>query len=537
MAQAVEFPINIFIKDNKIFAQIENLDARISMVTESVTTASKTFKSAFSAVNLNSVIDLVGKISKGFESLVGGALDFEKTQANMTTLFKGNKDAADAMLGSIRDYAKATSYDTSGLAKAQQTMMSFGLDADFAFGKLKNIGDIAMGDKEKMQSLALAFAQTTSTGKLMGQDLLQMINQGFNPLAVISEKTGISIDVLKDKMGKGAISAQMVAQAFEWATEEGSQFYNGAINSGDTVAGKIDKIRENIDNMKISLFNATGGATAYIAEVGAQVGDLANLIPVITGVANGVKWLTSLTWLQTAATKAWTGVQWLLNAAFVASPIGWIVAGIGALVAVITVCWNKFAGFRAVIMTVWDTIKGFGGVIKAFVIDRIKGLIEGLGAVGEMFKKLFSGDFKGAFESGKTAVVKITGIDAVKNAVENTKNVVGGIGANYTRHYAEESAKQEAKERKKKDDKVAYPELGVFSNAKTGGGKTGGGILENAGSTAGSSAGQVKAVNIHIANMIGTWNAAAGYNESRADMEDKLAESLARILGMAETAA
>ena len=74
---------------------------------------------------------------------------------------------------------------------------------------LRAIGDISMGDTQKLQSLTLAFAQMSSTGKLMGQDLLQMINAGFNPLSVISEKTGKSIGVLKDEMSKGAISAKM----------------------------------------------------------------------------------------------------------------------------------------------------------------------------------------------------------------------------------------------------------------------------------------------------------------------------------------
>jgi hypothetical protein len=55
--------------------------------------------------------------------------------------------------------------------------------------------------------------------------------------------------------------------------------------------------------------------------------------------------------------------------------------------------------------------------------------------------------------------------------------------------------------------------------------------------SSGNSTSRAQTTNIHIANMIGTWNAAAGYTESRNDVEDKLAESLARILGMAETAA
>lgn len=71
-------------------------------------------------------------------------------------------------------------YDKTGLIEAQKTIMSFGIEGEQAFGMLKRIGDAAMGDKQKMQSLAPTFSQ--GAGKLQGQDLMQMITAGFNPL-------------------------------------------------------------------------------------------------------------------------------------------------------------------------------------------------------------------------------------------------------------------------------------------------------------------------------------------------------------------
>ena len=79
--------------------------------------------------------------------------------------------------------------------------------------------------KNKLSSLTLAFSQVQSTGRLMGQDLLQMIGQGFNPLQIISEKTGRSMADLKKDMENGAISADMVTEAFKIATSEGGRFF------------------------------------------------------------------------------------------------------------------------------------------------------------------------------------------------------------------------------------------------------------------------------------------------------------------------
>lgn len=104
------------------------------------------------------------------------------------------------------------------LADATRTLMSFGLGTQDEQRYMATLGDVAQGDKEKFSSLSLAFVQVSSAGKLTGQDLLQMINAGFNPLEEISRKTGKSIGELKEEMSQGAISAQMVAQAFESTT-------------------------------------------------------------------------------------------------------------------------------------------------------------------------------------------------------------------------------------------------------------------------------------------------------------------------------
>ncbi len=282
--QTVNFTINL---DGNAYTGIAQIDAALGNVlvnAKNTKSFFERFKTA--AFNFDVITNAIGKVSQAFQSMVGSSLDFEQQQANMRTLLNGDAEATDNLIGKIREYGKATVYDRSGLIEAQKTMMAFGLDAEYAFGKLKNIGDIALGDKQKMQSLALAFSQMSSTGKLMGQDLLQMINAGFNPLEVISQKTGRSMAELKEAMGKGAISAEMVAQAFEWATEEGGRFYQGAETAAQTTAGKIAKVKDQIDDFKISLFEWSHGATAWAAEIGNMFVPLSQSIPIFKGLYN-----------------------------------------------------------------------------------------------------------------------------------------------------------------------------------------------------------------------------------------------------------
>ncbi|MBQ9144618.1 MAG: tape measure protein [Paludibacteraceae bacterium] len=408
MSEKVTFTIDL---DGNVYSGLVSVDKAMRNVNASATSTLKTmdaFRDTF--FKLNNVISVIDQISSGFDSLVGSSLQFEQAQINMRTMLNGSTEAADALLRKIREYGKATVYETMGLVEAQKTMMAFGLEAEFAFERLKNIGDIAQGDSQRMQSLALAFSQTTSTGKLMGQDLLQMINAGFNPLEVISQKTGKSIGLLKEEMSKGAISAELVAQAFQWATEEGGRSYNSIANSSQSVSGRIATMKDWIDEQKIKLFELTGGMTAYIAEIGKMVVPLAQIVAVFPAVKAGFDII------RASGTKAWaavsTGASWCrtqilavgisaqlsggmlklmgamgkaacrqISVAIMNIPIiGWIAAAISAVLALfaaivkgIKLLWDKCYGFRVVIFTIWEGIKA----IFTWVLDGLKSLWAG----------------------------------------------------------------------------------------------------------------------------------------------------------------
>ena len=142
---------------------------------------------------MHNAVNVVRDITDAFGGITQVGANAELQLINMKTLFGGNAEAAQEMYDRISEYGKMTPYDKAGLIDAQKTMMSFGMSGEQAFSTLKQIGDIAMGDSQKMQSLSLAFAQMHSTGKLTGQDLMQMINAGFNPLNEISKTTGKSV--------------------------------------------------------------------------------------------------------------------------------------------------------------------------------------------------------------------------------------------------------------------------------------------------------------------------------------------------------
>ena len=176
----------------------------------------------------------------------------EQLEISFRTLL-GSQEKASALIAEIKSYGTVTPYDTEGLAQAARLMLSYGMSSSKIMPMLQMLGDIAMGDKDKLQSLTLAFSQMAASGRVCKEDLNQMVDAGFNPLQIISEKTRKSIGELTDEVSKGAISVQDIEQAFIDATSEGGKFHNMVNNMSDSIAGKTAQMTDNWENFKASI--------------------------------------------------------------------------------------------------------------------------------------------------------------------------------------------------------------------------------------------------------------------------------------------
>lgn len=205
------------------------------------------------------VVFAAGQLKAFASQVVSLRSEIQSLEISFQTL--AGKTKGDALFQSLREFAVKTPMMLKDLAQGAQTMLAFNIEAEKVMPILQAIGDVSMGDAQKFNSLTLAFSQMSATGKLMGQDLLQMINAGFNPLAVISEKTGKSIGELKEQMEGGKISVQMVTDAFIAATSEGGKFNGMLEKQSQGLQGAISNLQGAIDDMMNEIGTATEGAT------------------------------------------------------------------------------------------------------------------------------------------------------------------------------------------------------------------------------------------------------------------------------------
>jgi phage-related protein len=116
-----------------------------------------------------------------------------------------------------------------------------------------------------------------------------------------------------------------------------------------------------------------------LAEIGLKVVDWISkntktagiLLGTLAGLLAIVKAVSVATQVWGAVTKIYTGVQWLLNAAMDANPIGLVVVAIVALIAIIVVAWKHSETFRKIVLGAWDAIKRATGAVWGWVKSAI----------------------------------------------------------------------------------------------------------------------------------------------------------------------
>lgn len=236
---------------------VDDMNKSILSIKKNTETAGSSFGKIFSG---NLLADFAKKgidtVASGIVGLGKAMIEANAKQETYATSFNvllGSAEAAQKTIKDLKEYSSKVPYSFDDVANATNVMLGFGISADEASSNIRMLGDIAAGDKNKLDSLTLAFSQMSSTGKLTGQDLMQMINAGFNPLSEISKTTGKSIAELKEDMSKGAISADMVKEAFKSATSEGGAFFEMAKKQGQTFSGLTSNIQSSLSEVALNL--------------------------------------------------------------------------------------------------------------------------------------------------------------------------------------------------------------------------------------------------------------------------------------------
>ena len=399
------------------------------------------------------IADFAKKAASSLKSVVKSGLDYNAQMESYLTNFKvmlGDEQLAAEKLEEIRKIAASTPFSLSDLTEGTQTLLQFGIAADDTTGVLKRLGDISLGNADKLQTLVRAYGKMSSAQKVTLENVNMMIDAGFNPLNQICDATGESMSALYKRISDGKVSFNELEAAVAAATSEGGQFYNGMLEASQTFNGRLSTLKDNVaaltGELTSGLFSALGDIivkanelVVSITEDDSKMAALKETIGVLTAAVVAVTAAvlsykatvaaaTAITALHTAATTAMaaahkaaaagaTGLQVAqaaLNTVLSANPIGLVVAALAALAAGLVTAYHTSETFRSAVDSAFSAIQKTASNVIGSVVDwinelvaRIKGaaaalgsLKNGLGAAKDAYNEAYSNSI-GSYQQSK----------------------------------------------------------------------------------------------------------------------------------------
>ena len=360
------------------------------------------------------IAEFAKKAASSLKSVVKSGLDYNAQMESYLTNFKvmlGDEQLAAEKLEEIRKIAASTPFSLSDLTEGTQTLLQFGIAADDTTGVLKRLGDISLGNADKLQTLVRAYGKMSSAQKVTLENVNMMIDAGFNPLNQICDATGESMSDLYKRISDGKVSFSELEAAVEAATSQGGQFYNGMLEASQTFSGRMSTLKDNVSaltgELTSGLFAALGDLVVKLNEVvvsfldsDEKMAQLKETIGIATAVvaAAGTAFLTykgyvaaatAIEVVHTAATTAMTAAhkaaeagatglavaQAGLNAVLKANPIGLVVSLLAALAAGLVTAYKTSETFRNAVNSAFASVKKIAQNAIGTVVDWINELV------------------------------------------------------------------------------------------------------------------------------------------------------------------
>ena len=362
----------------------------------------------------NMIADFAKKAASELGKVVQSGVDYNASMESYLTNFKvmlGNEELAAAKLSELRKMAASTPFALSDLTEGTQTLLQFGIAADDTTDVLKQLGDISLGNADKLQTLVRAYGKMSSAQKVTLENINMMIDAGFNPLNQICDATGESMSDLYKRISDGRVSFEELQYAVQAATSEGGQFYNGMLEASQTFSGRMSTLKDNVaaltGELTSGLFAALGDLVVKLNDVvtsfldsDEKMDQLKDTIGIATSVvaAAGAAFLaykgyvalataaevahtvatTAMTAANAAAEAGATGLalaQAALNAVISANPVALLVSALAALATGLVTAYKTSETFRNAVNSAFSAVKNIAQSAIGTVVDWINDLV------------------------------------------------------------------------------------------------------------------------------------------------------------------
>lgn len=187
----------------------------------------------------------VGLVADMGIGMVNLAADAEVAQMNFEILL-GDAAKGAKMFKDIENFAGRTSFNIESASEAATRLLATGVDESKVITTMQLLGDLALGDANKLGFLSKAYTDVMNKGRLQAQETKQFSENGIGLMAALSETTGKTIAELTVMQEQGAISFQMVQEALIGLTTGTGRFTDALEKGNTTFKGQWNSLMESI---------------------------------------------------------------------------------------------------------------------------------------------------------------------------------------------------------------------------------------------------------------------------------------------------
>lgn len=362
--------------------EMDSLSQKAKNTGDSVESLSDKLKNGLSTA-AKVATGILATVASGVAALGKIGLEYNAQIESYTTDFEvmmGDAEAAARKVEELKEMGAKTPFELSDLASATKTLLAFNVSADDSTGVLRQLGDISLGNVQKLDSLTRAYGKMNASQKVTLEDINMMIDAGFNPLLIVAENTGETMEQVYGRISKGGVSFDEITAAIGQATSAGGQFYQGMEKASQTTQGLISTLKDAAQSKIGELFSDISGkinellpnvisfvenidTDGIVTGVENLMQTFNDLLPVITGVTAATvayKAATSIAGVIDALRKATEGqtiAQAALNAVMNANPFVLVATLIAAVGTALVTLYMTNEDFRNKVNAAWSTVK------------------------------------------------------------------------------------------------------------------------------------------------------------------------------------
>lgn len=258
-------------------------------------------------------------VGQGMNNLVSSIVSvrgrFQQLEIAFGTML-GSEEKATALMQQMVNTAAKTPFDLMGVAEGAKQLLAYGVSAEKVNDTLVRLGNIASGLSIPLNDIVYLYGTTMVQGRLYAQDVRQFTGRGIPLVKELAEKYHTTAEGINEMVSAGKIGFPDVEEVLNKMTNAGGQFYQLMEKQSSSLTGQIANLQDAWDSALNSLGEKSEGAlSAGIQSATYLVEHMDDVVRILKSVAIAYGSVKAATVLASVATKGYTGIAILDNAA------------------------------------------------------------------------------------------------------------------------------------------------------------------------------------------------------------------------------